>query len=212
MLSGTQVNNLLISSGFLSDSNRTTGICGPDLDLIHLEFPLDGGILALQAGQPRLDVLIGSDQGEVGSRVDIVRGQRGGVPCHAAAAILFQAPCVAAAASQQPQLPSSEQRLHHSEPQPEDRRTQNQLLTHEKQSRRISVWGQPSASNKRRTKSVRGTDKVKYSKALRTAGDFGSLMWSRSDRGDSGYPGEFRLAGLRVANTEADEHETVKLY
>lgn len=42
------------------------GIWDPHLDLVHLELPLDGGVLTLQAGQPRLDVLIGGDEGKVG--------------------------------------------------------------------------------------------------------------------------------------------------
>lgn len=93
------------------------------LDLIDLELPLDTAVLSLQARQPRLDVLIGGDEGKVGGRVDVIGGQGGGVPRHAAAAILLQAPGVTAS-SQQPQLPSAKQRLHHSEPQPEDRHRQ----------------------------------------------------------------------------------------
>lgn len=152
-------------------------MAGPDLDLVHLEFPLDGGVLALQAGQPRLDVLIGGDEGKVGGRVDIVGGQRGGVPRHAAAAVLFQAPRVAAAASQQPQLPSSEQRLHHSEAQPEDRQTRNQLLTLREQRRCISVWGQPSAQQQTQNKvSQRNTQ----SKIFKSEGDRRTL-WDSDD-------------------------------
>lgn len=93
------------------------------LDLIDLELPLDTAVLSLQARQPRLDVLIGGDEGKVGGRIDVIGGQGGGVPRHTAAAILLQAPGVTAS-SQQPQLPSAEQRLHHSEPQPEDRHRQ----------------------------------------------------------------------------------------
>lgn len=95
--------------------------CKPShLDLIDLQLPLDTAVLSLQAGQPRLDVLISGDKGKVGGWVDIVGGHGRGVPRHTATAILLQAPCVAAS-SQQPQLPSAEQRLHHSGPQPEDR-------------------------------------------------------------------------------------------
>lgn len=93
------------------------------LDLVDLELPLDAGVLPLQADQPRLDVLIGRDEGKVGGRVDVFGRQRRGAPRHAAAAIVLQAPvaAAAAAAAQQLQLPSAEQRLHRSQPQPEDR-------------------------------------------------------------------------------------------
>lgn len=89
---------------------RSADVWPPHLDLVDLELPLDAGVLALQQGQPRLDVLVGADQGEVGGRVDVVGAQRRGAPRHAAAAVVLQAPAVAA--SQQPQLPSAEQRLH----------------------------------------------------------------------------------------------------
>lgn len=73
---------------------------------------LDADVLALQAGQPGLDVVVGGGQGEVRGRVHVFRERRAG-PAHPTAVFLQ-----ALHASQKTQL-TAEERVHYSAPERE---------------------------------------------------------------------------------------------